>query len=253
MFKIVFGVLVGVLVVFLVIKTGFNPNFQSLGGKVIQETRDSSLSSVAQIQNDAEPPLKLKSIGIEFSDFKFTKEKLQFGRLFMGFGFFIPAGDSAHSDKYNPQPTFIVPLGTPVRSIVDGVVANMPTLWSGDISIQVTENGQMQKWVYETEHVTNPKVKVGDRVKAGQIIAEVGSFGGGDPPGFGSVEIGILKGGNPPQHICPFAYLDDSIKVDTLNKIKKLFKDWEEYVGDSSLYDEALPIPGCLTLKPLDG
>ena len=205
-----------------------------------------------QVQDFDEPPLKLKSIGVEFSDFKFTKQKLQFNRLFMPFGFVIPA-NSTGAQKANPQPTFILPLGTPVRSLVDGVVANMPTLWSGDISIQVTADGKMQKWVYETEHVTNPKVKVGDKVSVGQIIAEVGSFGGGTPEGFGTVEIGILKGGNPPEHVCPFAYLDDSIKEETLQKIKGLFKSWEDYIGDNNLYNDSMLIPGCLTLEPIKG
>ncbi|OGE25750.1 hypothetical protein A3H85_01990 [Candidatus Daviesbacteria bacterium RIFCSPLOWO2_02_FULL_40_8] len=205
-----------------------------------------------QVQNENEPPLKLKSIGVEFSDFKFTKEKLQVGRLFMGYGFYIPKGND-NPAKYNPQPTFIVPLGTPVRSIVDGIVAAMPTVWSGDYSIQVTADGKMQKWVYETEHVINPKVKVGDRVTAGQIIAEVSDFDKGAPAGFGTVEIGILKGGNPPQHICPFAYLDDSIKEETFIKLKNLFRDWEEYTGNTSLYDELLTVPGCLIPDPIKG
>lgn len=95
--------------------------------------------------------------------------------------------------------------------------------------------------------------KVGDKVVAGQVIAEVGSFGGGEPPGFGAVEIGILKGGQVPEHVCPFAYLDDSIKEETLTKIRKLFNDWQEYTGDQTLYDESLPVPGCLTLEPIEG
>lgn len=204
-------------------------------------------------QNLDEPPLKLKSIGIEFSDFKFTKEKLQFNRLFMGYGFFIPAS-SASPDKKNPQPTFILPLGTPVRSLVDGIVADMPTVWSGDYSIHVTKSGKLERWVYETEHVINPKVKVGDKVTAGQIIAEVSDFDKGAPPGFGAVEIGILHGGGegPPEHVCPFAYLDDSIKEETFTKMKAFFKSWEEYVGDSVLYEET-SIPGCLTLDPIEG
>ena len=191
---------------------------------------------------------------MHFEDFKFTKEKLQFNRLFMGYGFVIPGNEtSSGMDKSNPQPTYILPLGTPVRSLVDGVVANMPTLWSGDISIQVTTDGKLQRWVYETEHVINPKVKVGDRVTAGQIIAEVSDFDKGAPAGFGTVEIGILKGGNPPQHICPFAYLDDSIKEETFIKLKNLFRDWEEYTGNTSLYDELLTVPGCLIPDPIKG
>lgn len=224
--------------------------FNLFNNKIPQEKGIINKTSI----DSEEPPLKLKSIGVNISDFKFTKEKLQFGRLFMEFGFVIPANTSSSGqDKTNPQPTFIVPLGTPVRSLVDGVVVDMPTLWSGDISIHVTADGKRDKWIYETEHVRNPKVKIGDKVKAGQIIAEVGSFSGGDPPGFGAVEIGILKGGNPPEHVCPFAYLDESVREEILTKIKDLLKSWEDFIGDANLYDESLEIPGCLTLDPIPG
>lgn len=199
-----------------------------------------------------EPPLKLKSIGIEFSDFKFTKEKLQFGRLFMEYGFYIPGGDASHPAKNNPQPTFVVPLGTPIRSLVDGIVVNVGTVWSGDYSVQVTTNGKLQKWIYETEHIINPKVKVGDKVTAGQIVGEVSTFDKSAPKGYGVVEIGILKGGNPPQHVCPFAYLHDSIKAETFKKITALFTSWQDYLGDHSLY-KPTAIPGCLTLDPVPG
>ena len=228
-----------------------------LAGFFLLKFQNRQIPQTAEVSNtistSAEPPLKLKSIGVNFSDFKFTKEKLMFQRVFMSYGFYIPVGgDGKHPAKYNPQPTFIVPIGTPVRSLVDGVVANMPTLWSGDISIQVTTDGTIQKWMYETEHVIKPKVKVGDRVTAGQIIGEVGNFNDGAPEGYGTVEIGILKGGNPPQHVCPFAYLDESVKMETFKNILNLFKSWENYVGDQTLYEET-KIPGCLTIDPIQG
>lgn len=250
-----FGSILVLVIVFLVAISAIGFFVFSPATKKIQQEAKKTTGQ-SEVKNAAEPPLKLKSIGISFEDFKFTKEKLQFNRLFMGFGFVIPGSSaSAGVAKSNPQPTFIVPLGTPVRSLVDGTVASMPTLWSGDISIQVTTDGKLQRWIYETEHVIKPKVKVGDKVSAGQVIAEVGSFGGGDPLGYGAVEIGILHGGGegPPEHVCPFAYLDESIKAETFNKIKKLFKDWEEYVGDQTLYDETLKVPGCLTLDAIEG
>lgn len=213
--------------------------------------RTTQVAPPGSVGNSDKPPLKLKSIGVEFSDFKFTRGKLQFGRIFMPYGFYIQGG-IGNPSKYNPQPTFVVPLGTPVRSLVDGVVANIITVWSGDYSIQVTADGKMQKWVYETEHVINPKVKVGDRVTAGEIIAEVSAFDKGAPSGYGTVEIGVLKGGNSPQHVCPFAYLDDSIKEEAFAKIKTLFKSWQDYVGDQTLYGET-KVPGCLTLDPIEG
>ncbi|HET7098989.1 MAG TPA: M23 family metallopeptidase [Patescibacteria group bacterium] len=211
-----------------------------------------NIGALTPSPNSDEPPLKLKSIGIEFSDFKFTKDKLQFDKPFMEYGFFIPGSDAEHPAKNNPQPTFVVPLGTPVRSLVDGVVANIATVWSGDYSVQFTADGKMQKWVYETEHIINPKVKVGDKVVAGQIIGEVSTFDKGVPAGYGTVEIGILKGGNPPQHVCPFAYLDDSIKNEVFKKMGELFKSWQDYIGNQTLY-KATTIPGCLTLEAIDG
>ncbi len=202
--------------------------------------------------NTNEPPLKLKHIGVNFEDFKFTSEKLEFDRLFMGYGFFIPDFSHPGQGKYNAQPTYIVPLGTPVRSIVDGTVAAIPTLWSGDVSVQVTEDGQMEVWVYEMEHLINPTVKVGDKVKAGQIVGEVSDFNNGTPKGYGVTEIGILKGGQVPEHICPYAYLDDSIKEETFSKMKEFFKSWEDYSENQTLYEDT-QIPGCLSLDPIEG
>jgi len=203
--------------------------------------------------NVGEPPLKLKGIGVNFEDFVFTKEKLEFNRLFIGFGFVIPANQSSSgSDKRNPQPTYVVPMGTKVRSIVDGIVVAIPTLWSGDFSIQVTQDGTMQTWIYEMEHLIKPMVKVGERVTAGQVVGEVSNFSNGAPPGYGAVEIGVLKGGRVAQHVCPFAYLDDTIREQTFIKLKALFTSWEGYIGDQTLYTDTT-IPGCLSLDPIDG
>ena len=210
-----------------------------------------------------EPPLLLKSIGVNLDyydpatnkagDFLFTKEKLQFDRLFMGYGFVIPADVAQGGNaKSNPQPTFILPLGTKVLALVDGVVIDVPTLYSNDYSIMVADNANSQ-WRYETEHVINPVVKKGDTVKAGQVVAEVSNYDKGTPAGYGIVEIGILKGGNPPQHICPFAYLDPSVKDDVFKKLTAFFKAWEEYISNPSLYDESNATPGCLATDPING
>src|SRR3990167_10521572 len=148
------------------LRNDFLPTQNQLNSNQTRNEEKSKQDKSSESPNLNEPPLKLKSIGVNFEDFKFTKAKLQFGRLFMGYGFYIPAGND-NPAKYNPQPTFVVPLGTPVRSLVDGVVAAMPTLWSGDISIQVTKTGKLERCIYETEHLINPRAKVGDVVTAG--------------------------------------------------------------------------------------
>lgn len=211
--------------------------------------------------NPDEPPLLLKGIGVNLAeydpatnkagDFVFTKQKLQFDRIWMDYAFSIPAS-SAGAAKRNPQPTFILPLGTKVRSLVDGIVIDIPKLYSGDYSVMVAPDMQ-SRWRYETEHVINPTVKIGDRVSAGQVVAEVSDYDSRNTPGFGLVEIGILKGGNPPQHLCPFQYLDPSIKDDTQRNIRALNQAWEKYRGQSDLYDETVEPVGCLTTELVDG
>lgn len=217
---------------------------------------------LSALSNTTEPPLLLKSIGIRLEeyhaqtnragDFRFTDINLQFGRIWMDYGFSIP-GSSASRAKDNPQPTFILPLGTKVRSLVDGVVVGIPKLYSGDYSIQVASDTQSQ-FRYETEHVIKPVVKVGDKVTAGQVMAEVSDYDSKGMPGFGIVEIGILKGGNPPQHLCPFAYLDPTIKGEVHKNILALYASWEKYRKNTKLYAESgYKVPGCLRLDPIAG
>lgn len=207
------------------------------------------------------PPLLIKNLPVNLApydsatgmagDFKFTKQKLQFDILYSDFGFYIPASPDQPS-KNNPQPTFIVPLGTKVHSLVDGYVVAIGKVWSGDYSIGVAENAQSQ-YIYETEHVINPVVKVGDKVKAGDVIAEVSDFDTGNPSGFGTVEMGILKGGNPPRHLCPFLYLDPSVKDKILSDIETLHNDWNTYMGKTIYNASDYKAPGCLMVDEIDG
>lgn len=201
------------------------------------------------------PPLRIKSLPLVITpitadragDIVFTKQDLTFDRLFMEYGFVIPAS-SAGAEKANPQPTFLAPLGTKVRSLVDGVVVSIPTTWANDYSIHVAADEQSQ-YRYETEHVLNPLVKVGDRVRAGQVIAEVGDYDERNSPGYGLVEMGILKGGNPPEHLCPFEYLDPASSIG--EDLTALAKAWNQYKGEQ--LHPTTAVPGCLTLDPIEG
>ena len=214
-----------------------------------------------------EPPLKIKSLGIKLApfdpttgmagDLKFSKTKFTSGiqLLFSDFGYVIKAANSASGqDKSNPQPTFIAPLGTKVMSLVDGVVFEVPKLYSNDYSVQVYD-GKNAAWVYETEHLINVVVKKGDIVKAGQVVGEVSDYSAHGYDGLGLFEIGLLNGGQTPKHYCPFNYLDDSIKDTTLKQLSSLMKSWEEYRGDTTLYpdESTYPVLGCLTLDPING
>ena len=226
--------------------------------KITEKVTSSNAEKVA-----SETRVKIKSLGINLGeydpatgmagDLKFTKANFASGMqmLFSEYGYEVPA-TSAGPARRNPQPTFIAPLGTNVRSLVDGEVINIPKLYSNDYSIHV--QGEGSDLTFETEHVINVKVKVGDKVKAGQVIAQVSDYDAKNYDGLGLYEIGVLKSGNPPSHVCLFDYLDDSIKDKTLSQITSLKKAWETYRGDTTIYDEAKTvIPGCISRDPIEG
>ncbi len=191
-------------------------------------------------------------------DVFFPEGSIMFSRIFFPFGFVIPGSMSdTGKDKANPQPTFLAPLKTKVRSPLDGSVVRISDLWStqslGDVSIQILPAGIDESCyvVFELEHVINPTVQEGDQVNAGQEIAEVGPLNAESQAGLGIVEIGILYAsseGNP-VHVCPFFYFASQVQEARLNELSQLMTDWEEFVNDSSLYDETVwvdGIVGCL-------
>ena len=259
-----------VLLVLVVLGVVGFVGWKVLGGKNSTQTSQLDAASTASKDGNVDPddpskpPLAIKHVGINLGDYNpatnkagdlvFTKDGLEsYGNLlFFDYGA-VAEANSAAQRRLNPQPTFIVPLGTKIHSLVDGVVVNVPKLYSNDYSIQVGVSAK-SPWLYETEHVINPTVKVGDTVKAGQVIAEASTHDSQYHPGFGLYEIGILHAGNPPQHVCPFNYLDKSIKNHVFKKLTNFYAAWETYQGDMTLYDESKHVvPGCYTLDPVDG
>lgn len=225
-----------------------------------QETNSQTQDTQSPTSKSNQPVIQHLGVVLDYynastgmaGDFKFTKATLHDNRLWMDYAYTITQTNTG-SPKRNPQPTFILPMGTKVRSLVDGKVFAVPKLYSNDYSIQVQRTDGSQ-YIYETEHVINPLVSVGDTVKAGQIIAEVSPHDSHYNDGMGLVEIGILSpSGSEPQHICPFAYLDPSIKSDLQAKITAFYKSWEEYRGADYYDDGAYPMPGCQTLDLIAG
>lgn len=157
------------------------------------------------------------------------------------------------SVQHSPQLVYIVPLGTKVRSIASGIVTHIGKVYSGDSTVFVV-NPESPSWVYEHEHVINLQVREGDYVFAGQVIAEVSNYSQWlRNDGYGVVDIGLVKilGGGG-FHYCPLLYLNGSLKQTYFEKIKALYKSWEEYMGNSSIYDENdYVVPGCVTDEKL--
>jgi hypothetical protein len=169
---------------------------------------------------------------------------------------FLPFGYSEKNDT-DPQWAFHLPLGTPVLSLISGMVCDVPILYSNDYSIRVVpdgttcDSGGRAPIMFETEHVIDPLVKFGDRVKAGQRIATVSDYDRNwKAMGYGLVEIGIaynLGNDGSPWHACPSRFFAPTAKNAMLNSLTSLMTAWSTEVGNPALYARAnSPEPGCL-------
>jgi len=240
---------------------------------VAQNPSQSSSSSSAQPTSQKDIPSIIQNWGFNFADYDPATGKA--GDLLVK-GVVPPTftGPNAAQDNLmyrhiigvigeivmgavEPQLAFILPLGTPVVSMVNGTVCDVPKLYSNDYSIRIAPPGMacMQGGAYilfEHEHVLSPSVKVGDKVTAGQKIAIASDY---NPhwkaKGLGVLETGVFfskKGSTAPWHACLTSYLDPSKKAAMLSTFSKALAAWETERADSTLYDETAMSPvGCYT------
>ncbi len=158
-----------------------------------------------------------------------------------------------------PQMAFIAPLGTPVISMINGTVCDLPQLYSNDYSVRVAPTGTPcmpnggGSILFEHEHLINPLVKLGDTVKAGQRIGTVSDYNPNwKAKGMGMIETGVffMKNDNSgkPWHACLANYLAPSKAASMLSTLTAIEQGWMSVRGDSSLYNLSAQNPvGCLT------
>jgi hypothetical protein len=153
---------------------------------------------------------------------------------------------------------FLAPLGTPVISMLDGTVCDLPTLYSNDYSVRVAPSGTScmpggASILFEHEHLINPTVKVGDKVSAGQKIGTVSDYNSNwKAKGLGMIETGVFFSKNDnsgkPWHACLANYLDPAKKASMLAVLTSVESAWIAERNDPSLYSLGAQNPvGCLT------
>ena len=179
-------------------------------------------------------------------------------------------------DFIDPQMTFYVPIHTKVHAIASGEVCWVKPLinnYSEDYSIGLgvsvggrpacqTDPGSGQSSgtiaTWEHEHVMEPLVKVGDRVTAGQVIAEASYYTKDNwlyTSGYALYEIGILaasNSGGPPQHVCPALYLAPKVKESLLTQLATAARAYEANTGQTFYAPKTLET-GCITDKVAAG
>lgn len=225
---------------------------------------------ISDVNNEKSPRANnkiIKSIGFNLDyynsetnkagDIEFKKFDPPYDFMLTNFGQTMLAQYSAdNTEEKNAHPSFILPMGTKLLSPIDGTVVSVTKLYSNDHSVQITPNGKMDSLIFEMEHVKDPIVKVGDKVKAGQPVAEVTDFTSQYHPGYGYFDLAVFRSNSKgePEHLCPFLYLDESVKDEVYAKIRALYTSWEEYTGDKNTYEEdKYPVPGCTITDPIAG
>lgn len=252
-------VVIIVVVIGIIGVLGFT--FFKMNGAQNSDSSSNSQQEESGAESDDRPPMLAKNIGFNFDyydpatksagDLVFSKlpamqDPLVGNQLWMDYGV---ADRKPGSSMKNPQTTFFLPAGTKITAMVDGEVVGLTEFAKNDYGIMIAKD-KSSKWRYEHEHIANPTVKLGDTVKAGDVIAEVGQHVNTyQYPGYGFFEIGLYRphsngvGGNED---CVFKFLDPSVKKDTEAKVTAFYTAWEQYVGDTSIYDqENYASPGC--------
>ena len=121
--------------------------------------------------------------------------------------------------------------------------------------------------IWEHEHVKNVSVRVGDRVTAGQKIAEVSDYEcvwgrnslASDPlcrSRIGLVELGLLYGGTTPQHRCPFEpeLVSPSKRDGIFEQLNSARTRIKAAFGDPNKYQESTwATPQCVSLSRVAG
>lgn len=213
-------------------------------------------------------PQLLKSLPLDLASIDWKKVNAHRNLYESG----LPISDYGHLDaagtaneRRNPQPTFFAPLGTPVLAPVDGVVAEVKVLYSGDWTIMYGTQTGHNDATWETEHVIDVLVKPGDVVKAGQQVASVSDYVctyskkqyGNDEycgTGIGLTELGYLVGGNPPQHFCPFGELTDPVALPWIEAaLAGARQEINQLAGKDLFKTSKWSAPNCIVTDPVSG
>ena len=202
-----------------------------------------------EIIKNEKPILKNLGVNIEpwnkktnrAGDFLFENKNYVDNKIFTEFGHKIV---NDMGEKFLPEIGFNVPVGTKVVSPIDGIITDLKLYEPSQDYIIFMGTDETSPWIVGFEHVYNLRVKVGDKILAGQELAEVSpSYGKTE---FGNVEINVWTAGQSIIKYCPFNFLDESLKPVYEEKLNKLASDWEEFVGKDVYKQEDWFQPGCL-------
>ena len=213
-----------------------------------------SFSSSSEPQSQPQPspatssdsPPVIKNLGINFDTaFVFLQSE---NKLFLEYG--AEVASSEGGTKILPTFEYRTAPDADVFAVSDGIIKSITYQdRNRDYAIHIlpSENSQ---WTIGHDHVSNPRVSVGQKVKAGDLLGKVGSLSSS----LGRTEIMMwVSEATRPMTYCPMKYFDPQLLPQYKQKILQHMKDWEEFKGNTNLYSEERHVlPGCAYEKIAD-
>lgn len=149
----------------------------------------------------------------------FLKAPLQFSRISSGFSYHRK--HPVHGDiRAHTAVDYAAPTGTPVMSIGDGTVISKGWAGGGGNTVKIRHNS-----VYTTSYMHLSKyaagLKVGDRVRQGQVIGYVGMTGTATGP---HLDFRVWKNGTPVNPLTMDSPPSDPIPEDRLPVLDSLYR-----------------------------
>ena len=198
------------------------------------------------------PPV-LKNLGVDFAPwdpgtgragaFIFARDlSTTSSKVFLEFGATVewPGGT-----KVLPTFEYYVDKNADVYAVADGVVKYVEFQEeTQDWAIGISPDPR-SCWFIDHDHVLNPTVSTGDKVSAGQVLGKPGNW---HDPMLGRTEIMIVKAVHENcVAYAPFKFFDNALSEEYQQKVWRLMSDWENFVGDQTVYaQENMIYAGCL-------
>jgi hypothetical protein len=195
----------------------------------------------------AEEALSLQNLGIDISSGVIVTEDALVD-LAKGFKGFYGFGEPLPPDNKRTNPNFefaSVAADTPIIAAIDGEIVNIEAQTESNDSEIFIKTSNRSVWTVSYDHVTNLKVKKGDRVTAGTVLGNAAIQNNG----LYRFELQINKDEKgTTTHHCPMSLVVDSQKSTLSSELKNMMQQWNELAG-KPLYglDSQDPI-GCTKL-----
>lgn len=191
-------------------------------------------------------PLVIKNLGVTFGpwnrttnragDFLFLANEQ---KVFLEFGAIVSTGGSG--TKELPTFEYRIRKDASVYAIADGKVNRFvyqEDTQDYEIAAEYTHNSD---WAIGYDHVKNPRVKMGDKIAAGDTLGNPGTWNAD----LGRFEIMINNYATGLSY-CPFCNFDSTKAAFYQQQVLQQMLDWEAFKRDTTIFDEKSHVfPGC--------